>query len=370
MWSPVCISGLPSANESAKRVFGAVTVSPSFMFPSMLASDSWDEFGVIKKRLPWLHIDAGRSRAMSIDLKVAPDGRVSVGLRVAQAAAMRREASMAMARTTPTITVFVEVPAGLHAGHEMLVTFHQREHLVVVPPGCAAGDTLELTLPEPAPEGFVNLELPPDCLPGTQMQVDIGDEGSALTFTVPLDCAAGSSVRVELPHEPKGSTDLLHSESSPARSHHAYPIGADTPQTVHPSRRRGSTDPLAGPPQSEFWIGLEVEVLRTDGRRTFGVVEYVDELSCTYTVRLHDGLVKHMVEEEDLRHLIAGQYRTGDAVSVRSALGGSRREREGRIAGYDDDDGTYSVIFSGGEVVMNLKRTSITRQQAARPAMD
>ena len=32
----------------------------------MLASDSWDEFGVIKKRLPWLHVDAGRSRAMSI----------------------------------------------------------------------------------------------------------------------------------------------------------------------------------------------------------------------------------------------------------------------------------------------------------------
>ena len=76
-----------------------------------------------------------------------------------------------------------------------------------------------------------------------------------------------------------------------------------------------------------------------------------------------------MVDEEDLQHLIAGQYRIGDAVSVHLARGGSRREREGRIAGYDDDDGTYSVYFSDGDVVDRIKRTSIARQLEPRQVM-
>ena len=60
------------------------------------------------------------------------------------------------------------------------------------------------------------------------------------------------------------------------------------------------------------WIfhGLGVEVLRTDGRRTWHD-KSTDYDSGTYTVRMTNGQLKWMVEEEDLRHYRAGNIIQG-----------------------------------------------------------
>ena len=101
-----------------------------------------------------------------------------------------------------------------------------------------------------------------------------------------------------------------------------------------------------------FFIGLGVEVLRTDGRRTFGTIESTDYDSGTYTVRMTNGQLKWMVEEEDLRHYRAGKYHTGDLVIVK----GCERIRDGkmceaRIAGYDEYNRNYSVRLKDGTIV-------------------
>ena len=90
-----------------------------------------------------------------------------------------------------------------------------------------------------------------------------------------------------------------------------------------------------------------------------GTILETDHTSGTYTVEV-GGRVKYMVEESDLGHTHAGAYLTGDDVTVR--LG--PREREARVAGYDDDDGTYSVRCDDGKLIGGVKRTNIRRPSA------
>jgi hypothetical protein len=244
--------------------------------------------------------------------------------------------------------MLVDVPAGLVAGDEMCVVAFEGEQelVVVVPPGCSGGDTIEVCVPAVTTPGFVDVELPPSSRPGERVEVTI--DGSIVSFFVPEDCVPGSPVRIEIPvEEGVGQSSDEHTGNAPASS--------TLPE---------HTPPEQTPPQCKFWAGLEVEVLRTSGRRTFGTVEAADWASATYTVKMNDGQMKYMVEEADLEHLWAGKYRTGDSVTVRMG----RRSREGRVASHDDDDGTYGIIFGDGETVDRIKRTSISQQ--ASPGMD
>ena len=239
----------------------------------------------------------------------------------------------------------VDVPAGLCAGDEMCVMVGDQELVVLVPAGCMAGDTIKINVPPSEPAALlVDVVVPPTSRPGEQLEVTI--DGTTMTFTVPKDCVPGSPVSIAIPQHAKYADNEAGSSSA-----------TDLPST---SLLPSVAQPGLGeaPPQSKFWVGLEVSVLRTDGRRTFGIVEATDWASATYTLRMNDGRMKHMVGEADLEHLWAGKYRTGDPVTVRMG----RRSREGRITSHDDEDGTYGVIFGDGETVDGVKRTSITQQ--------
>ena len=60
--------------------------------------------------------------------------------------------------------VVVEVPAGLHAGQDMIVIAGDQEFTVRIPTGCRAGSLIEVALPDlqPEPEGAVGQQLKGD----------------------------------------------------------------------------------------------------------------------------------------------------------------------------------------------------------------
>jgi len=283
--------------------------------------------------------------------------------------------------------VLVEIPAGVGPGDEMLVQADEQEFVVVVPPGVCAGSMLEVTIPAADPPAtgssprFVEISVPPGRLPGDELIVEVA--GSPMSVLVPDWATAGAIVRVEVPPPARSSSSAggelvatfggdmkedaciaaygarVQSGLPPPALHHPYPV--DQPSAPAAPAAAAASTPAAAAPLAvrpgKFWVGLEVEVLRSSGTRTLGHIEATDELSATYTVRTHDGRLKYMVEEADLEHLYAGMYRTGEEVTVRRG----QRERDARIAGHDDDSGTYSVIFDDGQIVEQIKRMSIRR---------
>ena len=287
-----------------------------------------------------------------------------------------------------SMKALVQVPSGVQPGQEMTVTLGEQEFLVEVPPGCESGSMIEVVLPSfEAPmhstvivENTVDVEVPPGCGAGDELMVTT-DSGS-FAFTVPDDYVAGSPVIVAVPPALEADDDALADSYTPRaggdepRTRHPYPVfedetsAAQAPAHSTPNRRskRLTTEaacvehdkpvPHVFEPQCKFWVNLEVEVLRTDGRRTCATIQATNYSSGTYTIKTHDGRMKYFVEEEDLAHLWAGKYRTGDAVRVRFG----QRERDARIAGHDDEDGTYSVIFADGDIVDQIRRTRITQQ--------
>jgi hypothetical protein len=254
-------------------------------------------------------------------------------------------------------TVVVTVPEGLMPGDEMNVSAGDQEFVVVVPPGCFAGSAIEVALPPPEPQGsFMDVDLPPDCRPGDELTVDIDGTGP-VTFTVPDDCQ--SPVRIALPGKISIYGDLPANgvAGQPDQSLN-LPPESPAARDVGTGAHRVYQDPTSVEwvGSNGFFIGLGVEVLRTDGRRTFGTIEATDYLGGTYTVRMTNGQMKYMVEEEDLRHYRAGKYHTGDLVIVK----GEPRIRDGkmceaRIAGYDEYDARYSVRLNDGQIVRDVQ---------------
>ena len=259
--------------------------------------------------------------------------------------------------------VVVTVPAGVSPGEEMVVCVDGVDMVVVVPPGAESGSLMDVMIPrkaEPATDGSeggrrgsVDIELPCECRPGDELVVDVN--GASVVFRAPEDAKPGSVVCIELPLQSSSrrSSCCLEDMQSRSRRSSLEELGNQPwrdGEAVSPSPHRPSCRPQL--PFSKFWVGLEVEVLRTDGKRTFGIVEGVDYLGGTYDIKLPSGLMKYMIEEEDLRHYRSGKYYNGDAVKVQLSSG--TREREARIAGYDDDAGTYSVILADGDVVEDL----------------
>lgn len=257
-------------------------------------------------------------------------------------------------------TVVVTIPEGLQPGDEMAVAAGDQEFVVVVPPGCFAGSDLEVALPPREPEAqggsFVDVELPPGCQPGDELTIDVDGTGP-ITFTVPDDCQ--SPVRLELPPKVSLYGDRP-SKSGPGASEQSSDPPPESPggRDLGTGEHRVYQDPtgVEWVGSNGFFVGLGVEVLRTDGRRTFGTIVDTDYLSGTYNVRMTNGQMKYMVEEEDLRHYRAGKYHTGDLVIVK----GEQRIRGGkmcqaRIAGYDEYESRYSVRLDDGQIVHTVE---------------
>ena len=326
----------------------------------------------------------------------------------------RLEPSPAFARISMTDvtsgTMLVEIPEGLHAGEEMIVIAGDHEFSITIPPGCRAGSLIEVSLPDPQPEPdgtfvqqssqYAEVQLPPDCQVGDELQVELPQ--GLISFTVPEGSVPGTSIRIALTPE-RGSTPELGRNGNPADG---MEDAAMTPPDSAPQSPVAAGSEM---PASSFWIGLDVEVLRNDGRRTFATIEDIDDSSGTYTLSMADGRMKvrehacpkrtwplgchvsnrlcpssvadlsltsprivlipatclpcptqYMVEEEDLRHFRAGKFRTGDPVWMRVG----DRECGARVAGFDDDDETYSVRFASGKVLDSLGYDRIRKYAA------
>ena len=179
-----------------------------------------------------------------------------------------------------SVSVVVEIPAGLEEGDEMVVAFGNDQFVVYVPPDCAAGSEIEVSLPSrdarpsseqpEAPLSFIDVELPPSSKAGDALTVDTST--GPITFIVPE--GAGSSVRIDLP---------------------ASQTPGETKNRTQPDDEQddGPASPGLPPIASEFclpyWVGLDVEVYRSDGTRTFGMIQQSDYASGTYTLEMADG---------------------------------------------------------------------------------
>ncbi len=243
----------------------------------------------------------------------------------------------------------VRVPRGLRPGDLMTVRADGHEFSVCVPLGCGAGAMIEIDTTMCRPPS-IDVELPIDAHEGDEMLVEL-DEGESFTFVVPNGSRPGSTISVELPNddatEASGAGDVTEtsgewdSASELAAEPFLWPSlhHALKPQPEHQSPRPVR---LGTRVETEFNVGEEVDVLRSDHTYTIGTIDATDPSSGTYTVRMNDGRIKWLVDEGDLRHLKAGAFRVGDKITATISPGS--RGVPARIAGFDDDSGTYSVM--------------------------
>ena len=335
------------------------------------------------------------------------------------------------------------VPAGCQAGDEVLVDVSEGEEMVVtVPAGAAPGEVASIDILE--------VVTPDGCSAGDEV-LCCDQHGGTFYCIVPAGCVEGTSFTVAQPRampkipatacsdssslEDSGdfSIDLalalknavLHDETPQCSSASSSPTNSSN---YGPSTSPGvdSADETSFGPPCDGWsmgpsllssspappkllcVGLMVEVLRSDGRYTRGTIDATDADGLTYTVRLDDGRIKYLVEEEvstshrpsqachlhaarerlvhaptsaharvllfhptrtgalvltsldcsqDLRHFRAGAFHVGDRVFVRlqsavasgAAVGGSADTNPAlqlaTIAEFDDTSETYSVVM-------------------------
>jgi len=249
-----------------------------------------------------------------------------------------------------TETWLYRVPAGCSSGDLISVTADGAEFTVLCPDGLISGDMMEVSLPvDTSRLPSVDVELPPGVIPGDELFLE--HEGCSFSFLVPdehlwrrgVGRRGSHEVEVELPELLPPSTESSGdwSDELAEMEGHAHGLASDCE-----SERSGRSHiPSAARPPSRstaFSVGEEVEVLRSNGGRTHGTVDAADFESGTYTVRMLDGRVKYLVDEEDLRHYRAGAYHVGDQVTMR--LQPQCIAQPARITGFDDTSNTYSLV--------------------------
>ena len=243
------------------------------------------------------------------------------------------------------------------------------EWLIALPPDAVGGEEIDVSLPVAPPRKVdspvtVVVTIPWGCEPGDEVVVEY--EKHSFNVVVPTDCAAGQPLNVDIPADfllEAESAAPLHADDGETTLGEPWREAAyDAPSATPPSLPPPPTPPAAmAPPTrfSTFCVGLAVEVLRSNSTWTRGTIDAADEPSATFTVRMEDGRVKYMVEEDELRHYRAGAFTTGDVVALRlGARGGGSdsAEPEGAttraaIADYDDESDSYTVVLACGKKV-------------------
>ena len=236
----------------------------------------------------------------------------------------------------PPGTCLVRVPSGLFEGDLFVVSEGGREHAVHVPKGLAGGSQVEVTLPV---SQTVDVRLPPGCRAGDELMVELED-GTSLSFLVPEDVEHNALLTVDIPPGLEGECEWS-SDGCSSGEWGSGEWGSDDWGCEWGSCEWDGGGRAA---ESEYSIGEEVDVLRSNGTRSRGTVDATDYASGTYTIRMEDGRIKHLVEEGDLLHYRAGAYHVRDAVRVRDGHGVC----EARIESYDDEHNTYCVRYSDG----------------------
>lgn len=247
----------------------------------------------------------------------------------------------------------VAVPEGLGPGDTMLVTApNGQEFELCVPEGCFAGASMEVDLPvdattPPTDEAFsgrsrsssvtVEVVVPDGCFEGTEFPVDWG--GQEYNLTVPEGLGPGELLQVELPalEDEAPMPDLASGSSADGETDDAISRQAQE-LSLEPSHFSGL---CAIPSGGEYFVGQELEVMRSNGGWSEARLIDYDDRGDTYTVELLEGgALKYLVETCELRAGREGGFRRGALCEVRQ---GETCYPGARIDAYDDETGTYTV---------------------------
>ena len=98
--------------------------------------------------------------------------------------------------------VEVTVPDGIAAGDDFLLQFEGLELSVTCPPGCSAGDAIQIEVDvggsaNAEQQEQVEVTVPDGCFPGMTFSVEFG--GSTFDVTVPDGCEPGSAIVIGVP---------------------------------------------------------------------------------------------------------------------------------------------------------------------------
>ena len=185
------------------------------------------------------------------------------------------------------VLLTVEVPPGLGEGDVMSVNFEQQTFELAVPPGCFAGDKIEVDLPVESDGGGggadssasgmqqVELVVPDGVYAGDLFRVDF--DGQTFEIACPDGCGAGATIVVELPSSNQQQQQQQKEEApAPDQSHFKFQPG----QRVELIRTAKGDDEVTS--SGTIIAGFE------------GVFEVC------YKVKLDNGMYKEAVPEDEI----------------------------------------------------------------------
>jgi hypothetical protein len=261
-------------------------------------------------------------------------------------------------------SVIVVVPNGCYEGDEFTVAFDEREFNVCVPLGCKGGDEIELEVPHDEEE--LAQQRPPE---GPEQLLGMRAMVCGLVSNTLLNSRKGTLVSYD------ASTMLFRLAIDSMYPHvfirreNLLPL----PWEEEPDDSNNE-EPLQGPPAGIHYVGDRVLVERSDGRKSLATVVEYDEGFETFTVDVGNGILKYGVEESYITPHETSREWVGPAHRVNGAWQGffvGRRvriskaiiarsddddddddddDRDGTVAGFVGESGTYIITMDSGVV--------------------
>ena len=213
---------------------------------------------------------------------------------------------------------------------------------VTVPAGLQAGDTL--TVLSIDGHHTFDMLIPPGTAPGSVIRVEV--EYRRVEVEVPDGVETGSAFRVQSPWEAFFEVDC------PPGCSPGDMIVVDLPVWIPMPMPAATATAKSEDSQSTSTAGRRVQVMRSNGSWSPATVVAYDELSATYTVRLDNGALKHLVEESDIQAVgytppKAGMHYEGRHVQV--CVDQAKGWEDASIRSFDVCERTYTVeLFRGG----------------------
>jgi len=248
-----------------------------------------------------------------------------------------------------TTMVTVTVPDGVHAGHDFIIEYEGTQLTVCCPDGCGPGSDIDLEVPvatgadaaSGAAPTLVDVEIPDGCYPGMEFTVEF--DGREFNIVVPDGLNPGEMLTVEVP------MGEHHLPNSPALPKSPAVLKSPPPPRPQPPKMSlpeipgfggGAPQPREKPSASKYLAGLDIPSFK-------GPLKGVTENSVNSHAKWN------MEHATDLFDLVpdagfgrfAGDFQIGQLVQVLRSNG---KYTYGKIMDYDPSGDHYSVMTKAG----------------------